>query len=257
MDAEHYPVGTVATMARVTVRTLHHYDHTGLLRPSGRTASGYRTYSAADLERLQRILCYRQLGMPLTEIRAIVDTPGANRLEQLRRQHGLLADRVRELEQMLAAVEKMMEADRMGLRLDPHEVVEAFGDKDPAAFAAEAEQRWGTTAPWAESRRRTAAYTKADWTRNRAEFEAICQRLATANAAGVRPTSPEAMAVAEAHRQHIDRWWYPCSRTMHRGLADLYVADSRFANTFDRLAPGLSAYAHDAIHANAGGRPDD
>ena len=85
-----YSVGQVAKIARVTVRLLHHYDEIGLLHPSGRLDSQYRSYSMADLERLQRILCYRQLGFPLDRIKAVLDDPDANPLEHLRRQHTLL-----------------------------------------------------------------------------------------------------------------------------------------------------------------------
>ena len=90
-----YPVGRVAGLAGVTVRTLHHYDEIGLLSPSGRTSAGYRRYDDADLERLQQILFYRELGFPLEEIAVIIDDPGRARREHLRRQHELLtgADR--------------------------------------------------------------------------------------------------------------------------------------------------------------------
>ncbi|HUY96754.1 MAG TPA: MerR family transcriptional regulator [Verrucomicrobiae bacterium] len=252
-----YTVGAVAKLANVTVRTLHHYHEAGVLRPTLRTESGYRMYSAADLERLQRILCYRQVGMGIAEIRTLLDAPADDPLAQLRRQHRLLTDRIEQLERMRQAVAKMMEARRMGLQLDPHEMVEVFGGDDPTGYAEEAERRWGETSAWAESQRRTAGYTKADWQRVRAEFDEICRRYAALMAAGAPAGGSEATAVAEAHRQHLERVYYPCTPQMHRGLADLTLTDRRFAAHYERYAAGLAAYVHEAIHANADGQSDE
>src|SRR5215472_5668284 len=97
----HYSIGQVAKLAKVTVRTLRHYDQTGLLHPSGHSEAGYRSYSEDDIERLQRILCYRRLGFPLDQIKAIVDDPETDPQEHLRRQHVLLIGRMEELQEMV------------------------------------------------------------------------------------------------------------------------------------------------------------
>jgi DNA-binding transcriptional MerR regulator len=241
----------VSRLAGVTVRTLHHYDEIGLLRPSERTASGYRLYAPADLDRLQRVLCYRELGFGLDEITAILDDPSADPLDHLRRQHGLLTGRIEQLRRMVAAIEKTMEARKMGIDLEPRELFEVFGDVDPTAHQEEAERCWGDTDAWRESQRRTAAYTKDDWKRVTGELRHIHQGFADAMGAG-RPTDgPEAMDVAEEHRRHIERWYYACGYRMHRGLGDMYVDDPRFAANYEKLAAGLAPYVRDAIHANA------
>jgi hypothetical protein len=116
----------------------------------------------------------------------------------------------------------------------------------------EAEARWGETEPYRESRRRTRSYTKRDWLMIKAESEQITGALAAAKAAGEAPASAAAMDAAETHRQHISRWFYDCSPEMHRGLGDMYVADERFAASYEPIAPGLAAYIRDAIAANAG-----
>ena len=97
MDAEDYTVSAVAGLTGVSVRTLHHYDETGLLQPSGRNAAGYRLYSPQDLQRLQRVLFYRELGFGLDTIAVIVDDPGSTDGDHLRRQRQLLAARDRAL----------------------------------------------------------------------------------------------------------------------------------------------------------------
>ena len=247
----HYTVGDVARYAGVSVRTLHHYDEVGLLAPRGRTAAGYRLYEQADLERLQQILCYRELGLGLDEIAEILDDPRADPVDHLRRQHELLTDRLQQLAAMAAAVKKTMEARKMGISLNPEEMFEVFGDHDPSQYAEEVEQRWGDTDAYKQSQRRTSSYTKDDWVKIKAEGEAATLRLAEAMASGAAPDSPEAMEGAEAHRAQIDRWFYDLSYDMHRGLADMYIADPRFTATYEAVAPGLAQYIRDAIHANA------
>ncbi len=246
-----YSVGQVARLAGVTVRTLHHYDEIGLLPPSGRMASGYRNYSHGDLVRLQRVLGYRELGFGLDTIAEILDDPDITPLEHLRRQHELLTNRVGRLHQQLTAIEKTMEAHQMGIALNPEEMFEVFGDFDPTEHAAEAEQRWGGTDAYRESHRRTSSYTREDWQRIKASGEEVEQELLLAMSTGLPATSVEAMAAAEAHRANIRRWFYECGYQIHRGLADMYVADPRFTVHYEDRAPGFAAYVHDAIHANA------
>ncbi|GGM59877.1 HTH-type transcriptional activator TipA [Thermopolyspora flexuosa] len=246
-----YSVGQVARLAGVTVRTLHHYDEIGLLSPSERTAAGYRRYTEADLDRLQRVLFYRELGFPLEEIATILDRPGTDPLTHLRRRRELLSREIRRLQRMVAAIDKAMEAHRMGISLTPEERREVFGDFRPEDYADEAEQRWGGSDAYAESRRRTAAYGKQDWQRIKAEWGELVNGFAAAFTAGEPADGEVATGLAERHRRHISTWFYECGYQMHKGLADLYVADERFTVHFDRLAPGLAAYVHDAIHANA------
>ena len=247
----NYSIGQVARLARVTVRTLHHYDQIDLLHPSGRLETGYRRYSTADLERLQRILCYRQLGFALEQIKTIIDDPTTDPLEHLRRQHTLLLERVEELQHMLEAVEKMMEARTMGINLEPHEMLEAFGETNPLAYHEEAEQHWGHTDAWTEAGRRAATYTKDDWKRMQAEFAALMTDFARALATATPAESLQTMELAEAHRAHLERWFYPCSPQMHCELADLYIGDPRFAAQFETFAPNLASYLRDAIYTNA------
>ncbi|MPZ28394.1 MAG: MerR family transcriptional regulator [Micromonosporaceae bacterium] len=246
-----YPVGEVARMTGVTVRTLHHYDEIGLLSPSGRTAAGYRRYAEADLERLQQILTYRELGFRLEEIASILADPDADALGHLRRQHALLTERMERLHKMIEAIEFMMEAEQMGVQLSPEERFEVFGDFDPDQHAAEAERRWGGTEAYRQSQRRTASYTKDDWLRIKEEGEQLSRRFAAALAAGEPATSPAVMDLAEQHRAHIGRWFYDCSYEIHRGLGELYVSDQRFTDSIDQYAAGLAGYLRDAFVANA------
>ncbi len=125
MDAN--TVGAVAALTGVSVRTLHHYDHIGLVVPSVRTPAGYRGYTDADIERLHLVLVYRSVGLPLDEIRALLDDPSADVLGHLRRQHGLLLEQAERLQRTIKAVEELMNAHRKGIQLTAEEQVEIFG----------------------------------------------------------------------------------------------------------------------------------
>jgi DNA-binding transcriptional MerR regulator len=244
-------VGQVAGFAGVTVRTLHHYDEIGLLVPGERTHAGHRRYGDADLDRLQQILFYRELGFPLEEVAALLDDPDADPRVHLRRQHELLTARIERLQRMAAAVEHAMEARAMGINLTPEERFEVFGDKDPEAHAEEAERRWGGTEQYAESQRRVARYTKDDWKRMQAEVASWGERYVALMAEGEEPSGERAMDMAEEHRQHISNWFYECSYDIHRGLGGMYVSDERFKEFYDSMRPGLAEHLRDAITANA------
>jgi DNA-binding transcriptional MerR regulator len=251
MGRTSYTVGEAARVAGVTVRTLHHYDRIGLLTPGERGENGYRRYDAADLERLHRILSYRELGLALDDIATLLDAPGADPVAHLSRQGRLLRDRIARLEEMLAAVNAMKEAHEMGIDMTPEEKFELFGDFDPAEHEDEARERWGGTEAYRQSRRRTAGYTKDDWRRLMDASRGIEERLAEALSDGAPAGGERAMDLAEEHRRHIDSSFYECSSAMHRGLGDMYVSDPRFTEHYEKMAPGLARYLRDAIHANA------
>ena len=212
-----YPVGEVARLSHVSVRTLHHYDDIGLLTPQQRTAAGYRLYSDADLRRLQQILFYRALEFGLDDIAEMLADPDATADDHLRRQHQLVRAQIDKRHELLAALEKEMEARKMGIALTPEEQFEVFGtDKVGGEWAEEAEQRWGDTDAYRESQRRAAAYTKDDWAAMKAESDQGLRDFRDAMQAGEPATSDRAMALAEAHRAFLNRWFYDCGYDMHR-----------------------------------------
>jgi DNA-binding transcriptional MerR regulator len=251
MDNPSYSVGQVAALSEVTVRTLHHYDQIGLLIPGTRMPNGYRCYGEDDLDKLQRILFYRELGFSLEKVAALLKDAPEDQSAHLRRQHRLLRERIARLQEMVAAVEKEMEARQMGISLTPEERFEVFGDFDPDDYAEEAERRWGDGDAYRESQRRVATYSKADWINIKSEAGDIEGRLADALAEGAAPDDIRVMDLAEEHRMHITRWFYDCGYDIHRGLGTMYVADPRFRAHYEDLAEGLAQFVSDAIQANA------
>jgi MerR family transcriptional regulator, thiopeptide resistance regulator len=246
-----FTVSKVARLAGVSIRTLHHYDEIGLIRPGGRSEAGYRLYELADLERLQQVLFFRELGLPLEEIRRILTDPQFDRRGALLMQRQLLAEKAERLEAMIRAVDVALAAHEKGETMGGEEILRPFGGFDPGRYEDEARERWGDTAAYREARQRTRRYTKQDWEAMRAEGDRIAQELADGLAAGLAPADPRVAALAERHREHIARWFYPCSPAMHGALGELYVADARFAQGFDRIRPGLARFLRDAFRANA------
>jgi MerR family transcriptional regulator, thiopeptide resistance regulator len=243
-------VGQVADEFGVTVRTLHHYDGIGLVSPH-RTTSGYRLYTGDDLERLRHVVVYRRLGFPLEEIGPLLDDPHADVEAHLRRQRAAVVSRLDEMRDLVAALDRALEARMTGMALTPEEQKELFGEGFSEEYAREAEERWGETDAWRQSRERTTRYTKDDWRRIAAEADEITERFAALKRAGTPADALAAMDAAEAHRAYIDRWFYDLGHPMHRCLGDMFVGDPRFATTYDDREPGLARYVHDAVHANA------
>ncbi|MEV7594076.1 MerR family transcriptional regulator [Streptomyces sp. NPDC089922] len=120
-------MGRVAELADVSVRTLHHYDEIGLVRPSARTAGGYRAYSAGDIERLREVLAYRRLGFGLREVAELVGDSSTDTVAHLRRLRGLLLERRHRADAMLAAIDKELEARARGLKVTPEEQLGMLG----------------------------------------------------------------------------------------------------------------------------------
>jgi MerR family transcriptional regulator, thiopeptide resistance regulator len=245
-----WTVGQVADVFGVTVRTLHHYDELGLLVPSERSAAGYRLYTDADLRRLQQIVVYRRLELPLDEIASLLagdEDPRAH----LRRQREAVMTRLDELTDIVVAIDRALEREMDDRPATTAELKELFGDGFSDEYQQEAQERWGETDAWKQSASRTRRYTAADWAEVKAEMEAVNAAFIAALQAGEPATSVAAMDAAEAHRMHIHERFYDLSHDFHRGLGDMYVADPRFTKTYEDLAPGLAAYVRDAIHANA------
>ena len=244
-----FTVGELARMTGVTVRALHHYDEIGLVRPSQRTAAGYRLYEEADVLRLHRVLLYRELGLPLEEIAAAIDEQHDS-AEILRRHRDALVEKRARIDQMLAALDGALDDLAKGKTMTSDDFKKLFDGFDPAEHEDEARARWGESDAYKESMRRTKSYGKDDWEAIKAEAGAIYQRIADRMKAGAPPTDPEVQDAVEAHRAHISRWFYPCSKEIQKGLGQMYVGDQRFTENLDKVTPGFAAFLSEAIAAS-------
>ena len=243
-------VGEVSTLLGVSVRALHHWDESGLVHPSRRSDAGYRLYCETDIMRIQQVLVYRQTGMSLADIKAVLDEPGADALTHLRRQRELVQGQISHLQHKLSSIDMVIDIHQLGARISVAEMAEIWGtDWDPV-YVEEARARWGDTPEWAESYQRKARMSRADWEQAHEETVALETALAEAMRNGVEPGSPEANALARWHRKDFNRW-FEVSTSKQVLIARGYVADERYARYYDKRAPGLAAWLKDVIDACA------
>jgi DNA-binding transcriptional MerR regulator len=244
-----FTVGELARLTGITVRALHHYDEIGLVVPSHRTAAGYRLYDDRDVIRLQQVLLFRELGLSLDEVAFAIDEAGT-REELLRKHREVLVAKRERLDAMLSALDSALDALEKGNQMQPDDVKEMFEGFDHSQYEEEAKERWGDTDAYKESMRRTKSYGKAQWDQIQADWQKIYADMATLMRAGTSISDPRVQALVEAHRAHIDRWFYPCSVEMHKGLGAMYVQDPRFKANLDKVADGFAQYLSDAIAAS-------
>ena len=245
-----HTVGEVAALAGVTIRTLHHYDRIGLLVPSRGAANGYRQYNYGDLDRLRQIRLLRELRFSLEAIGEMLDAPAFDRRSTLVAQRALLRERQERTERIIRGVDRALAALDEEREMEKATMFEGLEDFDHTQYEDEVERRWGDSDAYRESMRRTRRYGKDDWARIKEEGETVFAGLAERMATGDHAAGRAAMDLAEEHRCHIDRWFYPCSHRMHGCLAEMYTADPRFTEYFEKRAEGLADFVRDAIKAN-------
>ncbi len=243
-----YTVKTVADIAGVSVRTLHHYDDIGLLKPAGTSRSGYRLYSDSDLERLQEVLFFKELGFGLQEIKGIMDSPGYDRKQALHSHKQILLEKKRRLEDIIGLVEKTLTTLERKVGMDNKEMFDGFDDAKIEEYKKEAKERWGHTDAYKESERKTSKYTKADWDEIKAESSDIDAKLAALMDEGKSPADDDVQKQIMRWFRHINDRFYTCTPEIFRGLGEMYVQDKRFTANYDKIRPGLAGFKRDAMH---------
>lgn len=250
MHERGMPVGETATRLGLTVRTLHHWDEIGLARPAARSAAGYRLYTDDDIERLRRIVVYRELGLDLDAIRAVLDEPGGDIAEQLRMQRAQLTRRMAQLRELDDDLGRMIAAQERGILLSDDEQRAAFGPGWNPAWPGEARQTYGASPQWRQYAERSASRSAADWAAVTETVAAFDAELGSALDAGAAPGDATANALVERHREVFSQY-FPITRQMQVHLGRMYAADPRFAAHYDGVRPGLAEWLRDAIEASA------
>ncbi len=243
-------VGQVAERLGVTVRTLHHWDAEGLASPSERSGTGYRLYTQADLDRLERVVVYRELGFGLDAVRDLLDDPAVDVVAALREQSMQLEARVHRLQQLHKSVQTMIEAQERGTVLKPGLQAKVMsGDWNPE-WPAQARARWGDTAQWRQYAERAASRDPVEWAELTRATEDLDRDLACAFRKGTLPGDPDANDLVERHRTLFSRY-FPLTRQMQVCLGRLYESDPGFAAHYEASHPGLSSWLRRAIDAAA------
>ena len=239
-----YSVKAVAGLAGVSVRTLHHYDAIGLLAPAQVTAAGYRQYSDSDLERLQQILFFRELGFELAAIKQILDRPGYDRQAALTTHRELLMKKRERLETLIRSVERTLDAYERNTPMDKQAMFEGFDEAQLAEWKEEAAERWGRERV-EDSHKKWNRLSKQEQKDLIAAGHAADRALAEMMPLG--PADPRVQAHVAASRKAITDMFYECTLEIFRGLGEMYVEDPRFMARYEQVRPGLAVFLRDAI----------
>ena len=247
-----YTVKALADLAGVTPRTLRWYDRQGLLKPGGTTEGGYRLYGPAQVARLQQILFYRELGLELSAIRAILDDPHFDPPAALQSHLAALEERRARLDELILTVQKTIDETKGGQKMSDQEKFEAFKRRkvkeNEEQYGGEVRGRYGDAAMDA-SNARVLGLSEAECGRWRALDGELRRGLAAAVRAGERPEGPEGLRLAALHRQWLGFTLGKYEPEVHAGLARMYTGDERFTDYYDEEVTGCAAFLRDAILA--------
>lgn len=246
-----YTVNALSRLAGVSKRTLRYYDQIGLLTPKRKSSNGYRIYGQPELDRLQQILFFRHLEMPLEEIKQIMENPkfdSESALEAHRQQ--LLARKV-QLNQLLETIEKTLAHQRGEKVMADKEKFEGFKKEtlavNEAQYGEEIRGKYGEDAI-KKANKKFANLTEEEYSKMQQMATQILEDLKTAMKTN-NSTSEEAQQVARLHKEWLTYTWPSYSKEAHRGLAQLYVDDPRFTKYYDEPAgEGAAVFLRDAIN---------
>ena len=242
-NVKAYTVRQLAKLAGVSVRTLHHYDHIGLLTPSSRTDAGYRLYQEKDLLRLQQILFFKELDFPLSEIQDILDNPQFDQRKALTSHRRRLEERAQRITLLLRTIDKTISKLEGNMTLTDAELYEGFTKEQVEQMQREVHERYDSKLV-AESERRVRKMSKEQWNAVKQEGIAVTQALAAL--ADKKPGDPQVQKIVARHHAHIEQF-YLCPAEVYRGLANLYVTDDRFRANYDKHRPGLADFMKSAM----------
>ncbi|XDD50497.1 MerR family transcriptional regulator [Leptospira sp. WS92.C1] len=246
-----YKIKEVADIAGVSVRTLHHYDHIDLLKPTFVNQVGYRFYTDKDLEQLQQILFFKELGFSLEETKEILSRSDFDRKQSLMAQKKLLITKLTRLRAQIDTLEKTLLTLEGKTKMDKKTMFEGFDfeeiEKHKEKYSEETKQKYGNTNSYLESQSKTSRYSKEDWAKIKMRGDAIYAKIGMLM--DKKPDDSQVQIEIENWRQHITDNFYNCTPDIFRGLGDLYVNDERFSKNIDKVKPGLSQFLRKAMHS--------
>lgn len=242
-----YTIKKLASAAGVSVRTLHYYDDIDLLKPSEVGDNNYRYYGESELLRLQQILFFRELEFPLEKIKLALDSPSFNNLEALRSHRLVLLKQKNRLSDLIKTIDRTITNLQKGASMTTNDLYGGFTKQQMEEYQAEAETRWGNTDAYKESVSRVKQMGKAGL--QKVMEEGMHIELEMAELIGESVNSKAVQDLVIRHRAQIGKF-YTVTDQIYRGLAEMYVADPRFAKHYDDVKPGLAKFLSDAMLAS-------
>ncbi|WP_379163764.1 MerR family transcriptional regulator [Paenibacillus sp. sgz5001063] len=249
-----YTVQKLGAIAGVSTRTLRYYDEFGILKPARINSSGYRIYGQAEVDRLQQILFYRELGLSLEGIKELVTAPSFDGAQALREHHGKLLQRRQQLDRLIQNVERTLAQTEGRITMSNEEKFAGFKQKliedNEQKYGQEIRGKYGDETV-DRSNRKLGDMTEEQHDRVQqleAEmFAALEQAMEDGD-----PASVLAQKAADLHRQWLTFYWDTYTKEAHAGVAQMYVDDERFTAYYDKTRPGAATFLRDAVHVYTG-----
>lgn len=252
-----YTVRQVARMSGVSIRTLHHYDDIGVLKPASVGENGYRYYGREELLRLQQVLFHRELGIPLAEIARILDRPDFDRLEALKAQRGRLEGEARRVRRLVRTIDRTIAELEGETTVKDGQLYEGFTPEKQAGYEDWIVERYGdgARAQIKAGREKYAQRTPEQMSRHLDEVGAIEADFGRALGEGI-PAGDARLdpLVARHHAWVAAAWPEPPTDEAYVGLADVYLAHPDFRARYESIREGLTEYLAAAMRAWAGRR---
>lgn len=249
-----YTIQKLGNLAGVSTRTLRYYDEIGLLKPARTSSSGYRIYGQREVDLLQQILFYRELGLSLEDIRSIVTEPGFDGTRALREHRNQLLDKRKQLDALITNVEKTMASQEGRITMSDREKFEGFKrqliDENEQKYGQEIREKYGE-ATVEKSNRKLMNMTEEEYEKVTQLANEVNATLAEAFKTG-DPAGELAQKAADLHKQWLTFYWSEYSKEAHAGLAQMYVDDERFTAYYDKDQPGTAEFLRDAVHIYTG-----
>ncbi len=238
-----YTISRVAKLAGVSVRTLHHYDHIGLLTPS-KSEKGYRYYDQNDLMRLQQILFYKELDFPLAEIKAILDDPDFDIVRALKHHRRVLEQRHLRTAVLLNTIDKTITTlTEEQFIMKEEELYEGFPKEKIDRWNKEVDAKYDPELV-RQSREKVKRTTKGEWNDYKKQSEAL--NLQIADHMHLDPTSDKVQALIAKHHQSIE-FFYKANAEVYAGLGQLYVDNPEFTAYYEKIKSGMAFFMRDAM----------
>ncbi|MBT2763283.1 MerR family transcriptional regulator [Paenibacillus sp. ISL-20] len=244
-----YTVQKLGKLAGISTRTLRYYDEIGILKPARINSSGYRIYGQEEVDQLQQILFYRELGLPLDGIKEIMTSPSFNRAQALQEHHAQLLDKRRQLDLLIANVENTIASAEGRKTMSDQEKFEGFKQKliddNEKKYGKEIREKYGEETV-NKSNAKLKNMTQAQHEEVTRLADELYETLAEAFKQG-DPASELAQKAADLHKRWLTYYWNDYSKEAHAGLAQMYVDDERFTAHYDAKQPGTAVFLCDAI----------
>jgi DNA-binding transcriptional MerR regulator len=249
-----YTVQKLGQIAGISTRTLRYYDEIGLLQPARINSSGYRIYGQAEVDKLQQILFYRELGLSLDNIKEIITSPSFDGAKALREHRDKLLEKRQQLDLLIANVEKTISAAERGIKMSDQEKFEGFKQKliddNEKKYGKEVREKYGDDAV-NKSNNKVKNMTQEEYDEITRLGHEVTETLHAAMQTG-DPAGELAQKAVDLHRQWLSFYWDGYTKEAHAGVAQMYVDDERFKAYYDEKQPGTAEFLRDAVFVYTG-----